>query len=188
MINLVVLLNLLQDFFKVCHDKRTMKMLFTANLVHHCWGCWPGTSVSEKALFDVANTAIGNVSQKKEKKTREKKKEGKNVLIHSCRCVTLLLPQQKFTTELMTKGWAPCSLLWSGEQYVGCEWLIPRDLWQVGPLSNLGDSFLHWAGPPFDRDGKTQATYSEWAFAQSRDWEPLWRENIISIVRLWPSL
>lgn len=141
-----------------------------------------------RTTFDVAITAMGNVPQKKKKKTREKKKEGGKVLIHSCRCVTLLLPQQKFTTELMTKGQDPCSLLWSGEQYVGCEWLIPWDLWQVGPLSNLGDSFLHWAGPLADRDGKTQATYSDQAFAQSRDWKPLWGENIIFVVRLWPSL
>lgn len=62
-----------------------------------------------------------------------------------------------------------------------------------GPLTGWafkqpGDSFLHWAGPLSDMDGKTQATYNDWAFAQSRDWEPLWRENIISIVRLWLSL
>lgn len=41
----------------------------------------------------------------------------------------------------MTKGWAPCSPLWPGEQYGGCEWLIPLDRWQVGPLSNLGTHF-----------------------------------------------
>ena len=30
-----------------------------------------------KITFDVANTAMGNVSEEKEEKTREKKKEGK---------------------------------------------------------------------------------------------------------------
>lgn len=82
-----------------------------------------------------------------QKRTRgRKKRELKEVLIHSCRCVTLLLPHQKFTTELMTKGQAPCSPLWPGEQYGGCEWLIPLDRWQVGPLSNLGlISPLGWA-------------------------------------------
>lgn len=81
--------------------------------------------------------------RKKKEKTRENKRRRmwKKVLIHSCRCVTFLLPQQRFTTELMTKGWAPCSLLWPREQYGGCEWLIPLDRWQVSPLSNLGTHF-----------------------------------------------
>ncbi len=78
-------------------------------------------------------------SKRQERRKKRVKKE--EDLIHSCRCVTLLLPQQKFTTELMTKGRAPCSLLWPGEQYGGCEWLIPLDCWQVGPLSNLGTHF-----------------------------------------------
>lgn len=39
-----------------------------------------------------------------------------------------------------------------------------------------GDSFLHWAGQPSARDGKTRDDHQ--AFAQSRDWEPLWRKNI----------
>lgn len=86
------------------------------------------------------------MKRKRKRQARRKKRGKKKDLIHSCRCVTLLLPHQKFTTELMTKGWAPCSLLWPGEQYGGCEWLIPLDRWQVGPLSNLGlISPLGWA-------------------------------------------
>lgn len=112
------------------------------------------------------------MSQKRKRKRQERrKKRVKKDLIHSHRCVTLLLPQQKFTTELMTKGQAPCSLLWPGEQYEG--------LWMANPSGPLtgwafkqpGDSFLHRAGPLSDRGGKTWAAYCDWAFAQSRDWE-----------------
>lgn len=90
--------------------------------------------------------------QKRKRKGQERRK--KNLLIHSCRCVTLLLPQQKFTTELMTKGRAPCSPLWPGEQYGGCEWLIPLDRWQVGPLSNLGTHFSTGLGRRLTGMGK----------------------------------
>lgn len=58
-----------------------------------------------KKTFDVASAAMGNVSEEtSEKKEGKKKRED---LIHSHRCVTLLLPQQEFTTEPMTKGQAP---------------------------------------------------------------------------------
>lgn len=114
--------------------------------------------LSWKTTFDVANTAMGNVSEKKEKRQERRNKEGKKkeVLIHSCRCVTLLLPQQKFTTELMTKGRAPCSLLWPGEQYGGCEWLIPLGRWQVGPLSNTRTHFSTGLGRRLTGMGKSR--------------------------------
>ena len=56
----------------------------------------------------------------------------------------------------MTKGWAPCSPLWPGEQYEGCEWLIPLDCWQVGPLSNLGTHFSTGLGRCLTVMGKTR--------------------------------
>lgn len=63
---------------------------------------------------------------------RKKKKDAKRglekSLIHSCRCVTLLLPQQRFTVELMTKGQAPCSLLWPGTIW---------RLWMANPFGPL---------------------------------------------------
>lgn len=123
---------------------------------------------------------MGNVSEKKEKKTRGGGGAQRKRLIHNRRCVTLLLPQQKFTTELMTKGWAPCSLLWPGEQYGGCEWLIPLDRWQVGPLSNLGTHFSTGLGRRLTGVGKTRAAYSNRAFAQSGDWETIVEGKISS--------
>ena len=122
--------------------------------------------------FDVNIIAIGNSPVKKKKKTQEnKRKNVKKILIRSCRCVTLLLPQQEFTTELMTKGRAPCSPI--------VAWRTIWRLWMVNPSGPLtgwafkqpGDSFLHWAGSLSDRDGKTRATYR--AFGHSRYWEPL---------------
>lgn len=66
----------------------------------------------------------------------------------------------------------PCCLLWPGEQYGDCEWLIPLDRWQVGPLSNQGTHFSTGLGRPSDRGGKTWAAFAAAEpFAQSRDWE-----------------
>lgn len=60
-------------------------------------------------------------------------------------------------------------------------WRTIWRLWMANPSGPLtgwafkqpGDSFLHWAGPLSDRDGKTRATYRDWAFAQSSDWETI---------------
>lgn len=168
-----------------------------ACVVHQCFRRYQVKTVffllyfwAWKMTFDVAHSATGNVSERKDKKTREQRKEAgkKKSLIHSCRCVTLLLPHQRFTTELMTKGPAPCSLLWPGEQYEGCEWLIPLDRWQVGPLSNLGTHFSSGLGHSLTGMGKpgllTAAEPSPRALTESH----CEGENIISIVMLWPSL
>lgn len=139
-----------------------------------------------KITFDVANTAMGHVLEKKEQKTREKEK--KKDLIHSHRCVTLLLPQQKFTTELMTKGRAPCSLLWPGEQYEGCERLILLHCWQVGPLSNLWTHFSMGPGSRLTAVGKPGLLTATEPSPRAQTGTSLWRRKIISIVRLWLSL
>lgn len=88
----------------------------------------------------------------------EERKKKREDLIHSHRCVTLLLAQQEFTTEPMTKGRPPCSPLWPGEQYGDCEWLIPPNRWQVGPWSNQGTHFSTGLGCPSDRGGKKKRT------------------------------
>lgn len=72
--------------------------------------------------FIVGKNTEGILGGKKEttQKNLGKNTKKKNIICH-CRCVTLLLPYQDFTTELTTKGTAPCSPLWPGEQYGSCE-------------------------------------------------------------------
>lgn len=71
--------------------------------------------------------------------SKEKAKE-KKALIHSHRCVTPLLPQQKFTTELMTKGRAPM-------QPIVARRTMWR-LWKANPSAPLtGWAFKQTRGP-----------------------------------------
>lgn len=120
-------------------------------------------------------------SKQQQKKTRENTR--KNVeekrLIHPCRCVALLLPQQKFTTDLMTKVQAPCSLLWI--------WRTIWRLWMANPSGPLtgqaskrpGDSFLHGLGSRLTGMGKPGLITEPSPRA-----EPLWRKNITSHCQL----
>lgn len=119
---------------------------------------------------------MGNVSGKKKQKTRAEKKEGKKkALIHSHRCVTPLLPQQKFTTELMTKGRAPM------QPIVACRTMWR--LWKANPSAPLtGWAFKQTRGAispqgwvASDSGGKPRATHHHWAFAQSADWDTIVR-------------
>ncbi len=121
---------------------------------------------------------MGNVSEKKEKKTREKKKKvkkkGSNPQLQVC--YTFVAPAEVHN-RVDDKGPGPMQPI--------VAWRTIWRLWMANPSGPLtdwafkqpGDSFLRWAGSPSDRDGKTRATYCDWAFAQSGDWESIVRRK-----------
>lgn len=126
----------------------------------------------------------GQRLRKEKQKTREEKKEGKKkekkALIHSHRCVTPLLPQQKFTTELMTKGRAPMLPI--------VAWRTMWRLWKANPSALLtawafkqtrrAISPQGWVAS--DSGGKPRAAHHRWAFAQGADWDAIVRGRILS--------
>lgn len=113
--------------------------------------------------------------RKSRRQEKRKKKVKKKDLIHSHRCVTPLLPQQKFTTELMTKGWAPMQPI--------VAWRTMWRLWKANPSAPLTAwAFKQTRGAispqgwvASDSGGKTRAAHHHWAFAQSAHWDAIVR-------------
>lgn len=113
--------------------------------------------------------------RKSRRQEKRKKKVKKKDLIHSHRCVTPLLPQQKFTTELMTKGRAPMQPI--------VAWRTMWRLWKANPSAPLtGWAFKQTRGAispqgwvASDSGGKARAAHRHWAFAQSADWDTIVR-------------
>lgn len=136
------------------------------------------TIFSSKITFDVARSAMGNVSGRKkaeDKRKEKRKKKRRKALIHSHRCVTPLLPQQKFTTELMTKGRAPMQPI--------VAWRTMWRLWKANPSAPLTAwAFKQTRGAispqgwlASDSGGKPRAAHHHWAFALSADWDAIVR-------------
>lgn len=113
---------------------------------------------------------MGNVSEETREERKEGRKKGSNPQLQVC--YTFVAPAEVHN-RVDDKGPGPMLPI--------VAWRTIWRLWMANPSGPLtgwafkqpGDSFLHWAGPLSDRDGKTRATYSDWAFAQSWDWETI---------------
>lgn len=104
--------------------------------------CRPSSRQRSLLMWPGPPWAMSQEGEKKKSKRQEKRKKKvkKKDLIHSHRCVTPLLPQQKFTTELMTKGRAPMQPI--------VAWRTMWRLWKANPSAPLtGWAFKQTWGP-----------------------------------------